>query len=262
MNDREKTVALLVDSENISPEYFADIFAKVKKRGNVTYCRIYGDFTKQQAAKWHEIAREYGAEPIQQFSFATGKNATDSRMIIDAMDILYTGRVDIFCLATSDSDFTNLAVRLRHDGVCVIGAGEEKTPPAFRSVCHDFIVLGKKGRTEKAAPKAVSKKVTDKTRKGDNPKKNAVSGQDKKRADDLAALLDTACAILAGGAWIQFSALIEELKKTYPKFDPRQFGAPKKDKVAFFKGQARNGQALFEMKKEGTIDSIRLAAKK
>lgn len=257
MNDREKTVALLVDSENISPEYFADIFAKVKKRGNVTYCRIYGDFTKQQAAKWHEIAREYGAEPIQQFSFATGKNATDSRMIIDAMDILYTGRVDIFCLATSDSDFTNLAVRLRHDGVCVIGAGEEKTPPAFRSVCHDFIVLGKKGRTEKAAPKAVSEKVTDKTRQGDNAKGHAVSGQNKKQTDDLAALLDTACAILAGGAWIQFSALIEELKKTYPKFDPRQFGAPKKDKVAFFKGQA-----LFEMKKDGNIDRIRLAAEK
>ena len=262
MNDREKTVALLVDSENISPEYFADIFAKAKKRGNVTYCRIYGDFAKQQATKWNEIVREYGAEPIQQFSFATGKNATDSRMIIDAMDILYTGQVNIFYLATSDSDFTNLAVRLRHDGVCVIGAGEEKTPPAFRSVCHDFIVLGKKGRTEKAAPKAVSEKVTDKTWQGDNIKNNAVSGQDKKQADDLAALLDTACAILKDGTWMQFSSFIDELRKTYPKFDPRQFGAPKKDKVVFFKGQERNGQALFGMKKEGTVVSICLVAEK
>ena len=262
MNDWEKTVALLVDSENISPEYFADIFAKAKKRGNVTYCRIYGDFAKQQATKWNEIVREYGAEPIQQFSFATGKNATDSRMIIDAMDILYTGQVNIVYLATSDSDFTNLAVRLRHDGVCVIGAGEEKTPPAFRSVCHDFIVLGKKGRTEKAAPKAVSEKVTDKTWQGDNIKNNAVSEQDKKQADDLAALLDTACAILKDGTWMQFSSFIDELRKTYPKFDPRQFGAPKKDKVVFFKGQERNGQALFGMKKEGTVVSICLVAEK
>lgn len=255
MSNQEKTVALLVDSENISPDYFTDILAKAKKRGNVTYCRIFGDFTSAQATEWRKIVHDHGAEAVQQFPFTSGKNATDSRMIIDAMDILYTGRADIFCLATSDSDFTNLAVRLRHDNIVVIGLGEEKAPPAFRNACSEFVVVGKKRGAEKAAPKSAPKaapeKVTEKTRQGDNTNKQAASGSKMDK------LLADARAILARGNWMQFSVFIEALRKTYPKFDPRHFGAPKKDKVAFFKGLGQGGP-VFDMKKTDHVDYIRL----
>ena len=137
----EKRYALLIDSENISAKYIKPILDELSKYGNVTYKRIYGDWTKSQSASWKEVLLQNSITPIQQFSYTYGKNATDSAMIIDAMDMLYTNDLEGFCLVSSDSDFTKLASRLRESGRTVIGMGESKTPTPFRKACDIFTEL-------------------------------------------------------------------------------------------------------------------------
>jgi len=141
MEIKDRTIALLIDSENISQKYFTILLDELNNLGNVTYKRIYGDFTKTNADGWRSLLLEFAIEPMQQYSCTVGKNSTDSAMIIDAMNILYKGVVDCICLATSDSDFTKLATRFRNEKYVVIGAGEEKTPQAFRTACHRFLLM-------------------------------------------------------------------------------------------------------------------------
>ena len=133
--------ALLIDSDNISADYIKIILDELSKYGTVTYKRIYGDWTRSNSSKWKDVLLANSINPVQQYSYTTGKNATDSAMIIDAMDILYSGHVSGFCLASSDSDFTRLAMRLRESGMYVIGMGERKTPEPFRSACEKFVLL-------------------------------------------------------------------------------------------------------------------------
>lgn len=137
----EKKLALLIDADNISPKYVDPILDELIKYGTVTYKRIYGDWTSNQKSSWKEALLTHSISPIQQFSYTNGKNATDSAMIIDAMDILYTSHVDGFCIVSSDSDFTRLASRIRESGLLVIGMGEKKTPIAFRKACDVFTNL-------------------------------------------------------------------------------------------------------------------------
>lgn len=137
----EQQYALLIDSENISSRYIKTIFDELTNYGIVTYRRIYGDWTSSLNQSWKEVLLDHSINPIQQYTYTSGKNASDSAMIIDAMDILYTGGVDGFCLVSSDSDFTRLASRLRESGKNVIGMGESKTPNAFISACHSFKYL-------------------------------------------------------------------------------------------------------------------------
>lgn len=133
--------AILIDSDNISAKYISAILDEMTKHGVATYRRIYGDWTSTQARSWKNQLAENSITPIQQFSNTVGKNATDSALIIDAMDILYTGYVDGFCIVSSDGDFTRLASRLRESGMTVIGMGEEKTPRSFKAACTQFTVL-------------------------------------------------------------------------------------------------------------------------
>ena len=137
----EERYALLIDAENVSAKYIKPILYELSKYGNVTYKRIYGDWTKSQSASWKEVLLQNSITPIQQFSYTYGKNATDSAMIIDAMDMLYTNDLEGFCLVSSDSDFTKLASRLRESGRTVIGMGESKTPTPFRKACDIFTEL-------------------------------------------------------------------------------------------------------------------------
>ena len=137
----EDRFALLIDADNVSAKYIKPILDELSKYGNVTYKRIYGDWTKTNNASWKEELLQNSITPIQQFSYTTGKNATDSAMIIDAMDMLYTSQLEGFCLVSSDSDFTKLASRLRESGKTVIGMGEDKTPSPFRKACDIFTVL-------------------------------------------------------------------------------------------------------------------------
>jgi len=132
-------LAVLIDADNAQAAVIKGLLAEIARYGEATVKRIYGDFTAPTSASWKKVLQEYAIKPIQQFAYTTGKNATDSTMIIDAMDLLYTRKFDGFCLITSDSDFTGLAVRLREEGLTVLGFGEQKTPTAFRNACHKFI---------------------------------------------------------------------------------------------------------------------------
>jgi uncharacterized protein (TIGR00288 family) len=139
--EEERKLALLIDSDNVSQKYLDGIFDELSQYGTVTYRRIYGDFTTSANARWSGKLLEKSIIPIQQFSNTSGKNATDSALIIDAMDLLYNSNVDGFCIVSSDSDFTRLASRLRESGKIVIGMGEKKTPDSFRAACTVFTEL-------------------------------------------------------------------------------------------------------------------------
>ena len=137
----DKKIALLIDADNISPRYIKTIVEDAAKEGSITYKRIYGDWTSPNLSSWKQELLDYSLNPVQQYAYTTGKNATDSAMIIDAMDILYTRTVDGFCLVSSDSDFTKLAARLKESGMLVIGMGKEQTPKPFVVACSKFKYL-------------------------------------------------------------------------------------------------------------------------
>jgi hypothetical protein len=132
-------LAVLIDADNAQATVIGGLLAEIARFGEATVKRIYGDFTASANSSWKKVLQQYAIKPVQQFAYTTGKNATDSTLIIDAMDLLYTGKFDGFCLITSDSDFTGLAMRLREEGLTVLGFGEKKTPEAFRNACHKFV---------------------------------------------------------------------------------------------------------------------------
>lgn len=132
-------MAVLIDADNAQATIIEGLLAEIATFGEATVKRIYGDFTSPASAQWKKVLQTYAIKPIQQFAYTSGKNATDSTLIIDAMDLLYTRRFDGFCLVSSDSDFTGLALRIREEGLTVLGFGEQKTPEAFRNACHKFI---------------------------------------------------------------------------------------------------------------------------
>jgi hypothetical protein len=132
-------LAVLIDADNAQPAVIEALLAEVARFGEATVRRIYGDFTASTSTQWKQVLNRYAINPIQQFAYTTGKNATDSRLIIDAMDLLHKGTVNGFCLVSSDSDFTGLASRIREEGLAVYGFGEHKTPEAFRNSCNKFV---------------------------------------------------------------------------------------------------------------------------
>lgn len=134
-----KRLALLIDADNAQASVIEALLGEIARFGDATVRRIYGDFTAPTSAAWKKLLNRHSIKPVQQFAYTSGKNATDSTMIIDAMDLLYTRRFDGFCLVTSDSDFTGLAMRLREEGLLVFGFGEQKTPEPFRNACHRFV---------------------------------------------------------------------------------------------------------------------------
>ncbi len=204
----DKRFAVLIDSDNVSRKYIKSILEEVSNFGVATYKRIYGDWTR--ANGWKDELLENSIIPIQQYSYTTGKNATDSAMIIDAMDILYSGNVDGFCLVSSDSDFTRLAARLREAGMYVIGMGEDKTPNAFRKACNIFRIL----------------EVISGER--DEVKENA-----KGRGDitSVAEIEDSICKIIMEnsnqGKETQIGEIGSKLNLLYPDFDVRNYGYSK-----------------------------------
>src|SRR3978361_741032 len=131
--------AVLIDADNTSPQIASGLFEEVAKFGEASVRRIYGDFSTPQLKSWSDILQKYAIDPYQQFAYTSGKNASDIALVIDAMDLLHSGRLDGFCLVSSDSDFTRLASRLREQGADVYGFGEQKTPESFRQACRRFI---------------------------------------------------------------------------------------------------------------------------
>lgn len=174
MDEKNYTIALLIDTENVSAKYLTCLMQELIALGRVTYKRMYGDFTSNPKSGWRELVNQFSIMPVQQYSYTTGKNVTDSKMIIDAMDILYTGNVDAFCIMSSDSDFTGLAKRLKESNMFVIGAGESKTPGSFINACDRFFKLD-----------SLLKRKKDVAVKEENPKKikSAPSAQKKKAGE-------------------------------------------------------------------------------
>ena len=252
MEIKDRTIALLIDSDNVSSDYFSILLDELSQYGKVTYRRLYGDFTNPRANGWKNALLEYSIEQIQQVAFTTGKNATDSKMIIDAMDILYQGKVDCFCLATSDSDFTNLAMRFRNDNIAVIGAGEQKTPLSFRRACDIFIAIDALLKTGQAA---AEKKQTTPQKGGT---KQATPPTDKKREK----LIRIATQIVREGAdvdgWMHFSAFMNEIYRKENDFNPKLYGEQSSKPIPFFKALTSGGKEVFTLKKNGNVDKIRI----
>ncbi len=204
----EKRFALLIDADNVSAKYIDPILDELSKYGNVTYKRIYGDWTNRQNSSWKEELLTSSITPIQQFSYTTGKNATDSALIIDAMDILYTNTVDGFCIVSSDSDFTKLASRIRESGLTVIGMGENKTPMAFRKACDIFTRL--------------------ELLEGENEVKEEVKEDAGVKDIDKSTIEDAIVKIITentnNGRETGLAELGNRLLKLYPDFDVRSYG--------------------------------------
>ena len=200
----EKRFALLIDADNVSAKYIDPILDELSKYGNVTYKRIYGDWTNRQNSSWKEELLTSSITPIQQFSYTTGKNATDSALIIDAMDILYTNTVDGFCIVSSDSDFTKLASRIRESGLTVIGMGENKTPMAFRKACDIFTRL--------------------ELLEGENEAKEEVKEDAGVKDIDKSTIVKIITENTNNGRETGLAELGNRLLKLYPDFDVRSYG--------------------------------------
>ena len=264
MEQNERRFAVLIDADNVSPKYIKYILDEVSDVGIATYKRIYGDWTDNEKRSWKNVLLDWSVNPIQQYSYTTGKNATDSAMIIDAMDILYSGNVDGFCLVSSDSDFTKLAQRLREAGMFVMGIGEQKTPKPFRAACDTFKLLEIISSDDAPETSVIENQKTitniDEIQKAitklliENNSQNQpiilakVGNFLTKRFSDfdvrnygyskLSTFLeslnnnDFQVVKLHGGYFVQeksghvdnLSIIHDELKKTYPSFDVKQYG--------------------------------------
>ena len=239
---KELKLAVLIDADNISDKYVKIILDETAKTGVATYKRIYGDWTNPRLVSWKNVLLDNSISPIQQYSYTTGKNATDSAMIIDAMDILYSGTVDGFCIASSDSDFTRLAARLRESGMYVTGMGESKTPKPFISACNQFkyldILLSKQQdeenvirKEETAEVKTASKAV--KIKRGAKaaalPLKRAK--EELRPQTDLKMIKRAIISLVEecsdDDEWILSAELRNQLGKRFPDFDVRNFGHSK-----------------------------------
>ena len=233
MESNELRLAVLIDADNASRTAMRDVMAEIAVYGTPTIKRIYGDWTTPNMASWKPILLENAIQPIQQYSYTTGKNATDSAMIIDAMDILYSGRSDGFVLVSSDSDFTRLATRLREAGMKVIGMGERKTPAPFIVACDKFVyieVIRARAQAEQEEPAPPPE-----------PSKPAATGKKKKKAapepvpEPDEPVLPDAQAVIAGALEMvadeEGYAFMGELGnliiKQQPDFDPRNYGFSK-----------------------------------
>ena len=211
------TLALLIDGDNASPRIVAGLLAEVAKYGVASVRRIYGDWTKPNLNGWKVALLEHSIQPIQQFAYTTGKNATDGAMIIDAMDLLNTGRFGGFCIVSSDSDFARLAARIREQGVRVYGFGERKTPRPFVTACDKFVyfdVLHADGGAEAApATRAAGRASAKKTAK--DPQLDPQL---------LASLREAIDAVSDEDGWADLGAVGSHIAKRLPEFDPRNYG--------------------------------------
>lgn len=209
---KDTKLAVLIDGDNIPAKYIKEMMQEITKYGTPTIRRIYGDWTKPYLAKWKNVLLENAINPIQQYSYTIGKNATDSAMIIDAMDILYSSKVDGFCLVSSDSDFTKLATRLREAGMQVYGIGEKKTPDPFIVACDKFIYLEiLKSDTEKQVP-------------GEKADKSNV---DKITPNIIRLLKNTVADAADEDGWAFLGDVGSLIIKKQPNFDSRNFGFEK-----------------------------------
>jgi uncharacterized LabA/DUF88 family protein len=218
-------LAVLIDADNIPYSNVKGMLEEIAKYGTPTFKRIYGDWTKPTISGWKSVLLENAITPIQQYSYTKGKNSTDSALIIDGMDILYSGKVDGFCIVSSDSDFTRLATRLREAGMKVIGIGERKTPHPFIVACDKFIYL------EIITSATVTLETPPEIRKKGKPvvKKKKIEETDTQAPTRIVKrLIASSISDLADdNGWAYLGDVGNLILKKQPDFDPRNFGFPK-----------------------------------
>lgn len=216
---KEEKLAVLIDADNVPYANVKEMLEEITKYGSPTIKRIYADWTKPTVSGWKGVLLENAITPIQQYSYTTGKNSSDSALIIDAMDILYSGKVDGFCIVSSDSDFTRLATRLREAGMKVIGFGEKKTPKPFITACDKFIYLEILKKEADAPVKSMSKKDAPPVSKRQplNKVDQALIKLIAQSVDDLS----------DEDGWTFLGSLGSYIMKKQPDFDPRNYGFPK-----------------------------------
>lgn len=220
-NNANQKLAVLIDADNAQASVVQELLAEVSRYGTATIKRAYGDWTTSNLKSWKEVLHTMAIQPIQQFSYTSGKNATDSALIIDAMDILHEGKVEGFCLVSSDSDFTRLATRIREAGLVVYGFGERKTPEPFVAACDKFVyteILRAPTDTEDAKPQAASaSKVATESSAAAVPE-----------LPKLKPMIVNALDVVArDDGWATLSALGSQLNRNHPSFDSRNYGVTK-----------------------------------
>ena len=218
-SEKDIRLAVLIDADNIPYHTVKDILEEIAKYGTPTFKRIYGDWTKPTVIGWKNVLLEHAITPVQQYSYTQGKNATDSAMIIDAMDILYSGKVDGFCIVSSDSDFTRLATRLREAGMKVYGIGEKKTPNAFIASCNKFIYIEILTEPEMDVEETTQLKV--------EKRKKQKPSFEKLNKEAIKLIASTIDDLADENGWAFLGDVGNLLLKKQPDFDPRNFGFQK-----------------------------------
>jgi hypothetical protein len=213
-----RRIAILIDGDNAQPSLMEKILAETGKYGSVTIRRIYGDWTTSNMGGWKDVLNMFAFQPIQQFRFTVGKNATDSAMIIDAMDILYTGGVDGFCLVSSDSDYTRLATRIREKGFFVMGIGKKTTPRAFVNACELFVYTENLQPRHEQKPRAHKKKAEVET------EPETTESTEPASYDPLPLLRDAFDIAVQEDGWAFLGTLGHHMRQLDPGFDPRTYG--------------------------------------
>jgi uncharacterized LabA/DUF88 family protein len=203
-------IAILIDGDNATPSLLPQMLVEAGKYGLATVRRIYGDWTTSNMNGWKEILNFHAFQPVQQFRYTIGKNATDSAMIIDAMDIMHTGVVDGFCLVSSDSDYTRLATRIRESGVYVMGIGEKKTPKPFVNACDVFVYTENLVAEQKAVRTRSQKRKTETRKKGE--------------LDPMPVLTQAFEMAVREDGWARLDMMGNALYQLDPGFDPRTYG--------------------------------------
>lgn len=214
-------LAVLIDADNVPYSNVKGVMEEIAKYGTPTFKRIYGDWTKPTVSGWKGVLLENAITPIQQYSYTQGKNSSDSALIIDAMDILYSGRVDGFCIVSSDSDFTRLALRLREAGMKVFGIGQKKTPNPFIAACDKFIYMEIIPQFEEAEPEEATPSKTKPAKQTSKP------SVEKLNKETLKLITVTINDLADENGWAFLGDVGNLLLKKQPNFDPRNYGFQK-----------------------------------
>lgn len=230
VNNRNQTtrLAVLIDADNANPNSIEILLKEIATYGTANIKRIYGDWTKSQLTAWKDKLNKLAIQPIQQFSYTTGKNATDSALIIDAMDLLYTKNFDGFCIVSSDSDFTKLASRIRENGLLVYGFGERKTPESFVVACDKFIYTEVLEESEAQSEEDIGSDASKLSANDSTNKINSSCHKFNKDNKKLLKLLKDAYQAIAGeDSWTHLGPMGTQLNKLSPSFDSRNYGYKK-----------------------------------
>lgn len=224
--DSQQRIAVLIDAENVSSKYIKLILDEVSDYGIATYKRLYGNFEVPSVKAWMDKIQEYALTPVFQCNYTQGKNASDSALIIDAMDILYSENVTAFCIVTSDSDFTKLAMRLRESGMTVIGMGEQKTPSSLVSACETFKFLDLLYKEDKPVQSQPKREITNVAEESAAPLARVSTSIPTRREieKEIIAIIE---ARAGDEEWVDLSEIGDNLPKRVPGFDPRNYKCQK-----------------------------------